>query len=77
MISRKRRTCAGSAPILSLIEQRLDVSAHGRERRAQLVRDVGDEVTADAVGAAEIRDVVHDEHGTGARPETRPARCAR
>ena len=41
--------------LLTLIEQGLDVSPHGRERRAQLVRDVGDEVAADAVGAAQLR----------------------
>ena len=51
--------------LLALIEQRFDVAAHGGERRAQLVRDVGDEVAADAVGAAQLGDVVHDEHGAG------------
>ena len=53
------------ALIRALIEQRLDVAADSRERRAQLVRDVGDEVTANAIGAAEIGDVVHDEHRAG------------
>ena len=43
------------------VEQRLDVAAHRGQRRAQLVRDVGDEVAADAIGAAQIGDVVqHD-----------------
>ena len=58
------------------IEQRFDVAAHGRERRAQLVRDVGDEVAADAIGAAQVGDVVHDEHGAAPRRVRRPARCA-
>ena len=47
------------------VEQRLDVAADGGQRRAQLVRDVGDEVTADAIGTPQIGDVVHDEHGAG------------
>ena len=61
MISRKRRT-SGAARIFALVEQRLDVSAHGRERRAQLVRDVGHEVAANPIGAAQVGDVVQHEH---------------
>ena len=77
MISRKRRTSVGPARRRRRpIEQRLDVAAHGGERRAQLVRDVGDEVAADAIGAAQIGDVVHDEHGAGGagRGDRRAAR---
>ena len=59
------------------VEQRLDVAADGGQRRAQLVRDVGDEVAADPIGAAQVGDVVQDEHGAAPRPATRPARCAR
>ena len=56
-----------------LVEQRLDVSANRRQRRAQLVRHVGDEVAPDLIGAAQIGDVVQHEHGAAARPG-RPAR---
>ena len=59
------------------VEQRLDVAAHGGERRAQLVRDVGDEVAADAIGAAQVGDVVQDQHGPARAAATRPARSAR
>ena len=45
------------------LEQRLDVAADGRQRRAQLVRDVGDEVAADLVGPPQVGDVVQHEHG--------------
>ena len=44
------------------IEQRLDVAPDRGERRAQLVRDVGDEVAADPIGAAQAGDVVEDQH---------------
>ncbi len=77
MISRKRRTSSAPRDRRRPIEQRLDVAAHGGERRAQLVRDVGDEVAADAIGAAQVGDVVHDEHGAARRRRARPARCAR
>ena len=51
-----RRGAVGAA-----VEQRLDVAAHGGQRRAQLVRDVGDEVAADPIGAPQLGDVVqHD-----------------
>ena len=43
------------------VEERLDVAADRGERRAQLVRDVGHEVAAHAIGAAQLGDVVqHD-----------------
>ena len=40
--------------------QRLDVAADRRERRPQLVRDVGDEIAADLIGAPQVGDVVQD-----------------
>ena len=45
------------------VGQRFDISADGRQRRAQLVRDVRDEIAPDLIGAPEIRDVVEHEHG--------------
>ena len=60
------------------VEQRLDVAADRGQRRAQLVRDVGDEVAPDLIGAPQIGDVVQDEHGTAAAgPETREPRVPR
>ena len=44
-----------------LVEQGFDVAANRGERRAQLVRDVGDEITADLIGAATLGDVVEHE----------------
>ena len=59
-----------------LVEQRLDVAADRRERRAQLVRHVGDEVAPDLIGAPQIGDVVQHEHGAAAAgPETGAARA--
>src|SRR5690606_5713903 len=51
------------------VEQRLDVPTDGGERRAQLVRDVGDEVAPDAIRAPQVGDVVQHENGaaTGGR----------
>ncbi len=48
--------------ILSAVEQRLHISAHGGQRRAQFVRDVGDEIPSDAIGAPQIGDVVQHDH---------------
>ena len=45
------------------VEQGLDVALNRGERRAQLVRDIGDEIAPHAIGAPEIGDVVEDEHG--------------
>ena len=45
------------------LRQRLDVAADRGQRRAQLVRDVGDEVAADLIGAPQVGDVVQHEHG--------------
>ena len=64
MISRKRRADGG---VGAAVEQRLDVAAHRGERRPQLVRDVGDEVAADAIGAAQIGDVVQHDDGAAWR----------
>ena len=63
--------------IRRLVEQRLDVAADRRQRRAQLVRDVGDEVTADLVGPPQIGDVVQDQHRAAAAARPTPARRAR
>ncbi len=49
------------------VEQRFDVAPHGGERRPELVRDVGDEVAADLVGAPQVRDVVQHQDGTARR----------
>ena len=48
--------------------KRLEVSAHGGQRRPQLVRDVRHEVAADLVRAAQIRDVVQHDHDADAPP---------
>ena len=47
------------------VEQRFDVAPHRRERCAQLVRDVGHEVPAYAIGAAQLGDVVQHDDGAG------------
>ena len=45
--------------IVRIVKQRFGVSLDGCERRAQLVRNVGDEVAAHLVGFAQLGDVVH------------------
>ena len=45
------------------LRQRFDVAADGGQRRAQLVRDVGDEVAPDLIGAPQVGDVVQHEDG--------------
>jgi len=50
---RENRRCSSSSTIA--VGQRLDVAANRRQRRAQLVRDVGDEVTPDLIGAPQTR----------------------
>ena len=62
MISRNFRA---RRPFGSAIEQGLDVSLDGGQRRPQFVRDVGDEVAADAIRAPEVGDVVQHEHRAG------------
>ena len=52
--------------ILRIIQQRFGVTLDRGQRRAQLVRDVGDEVSADEVGFAQFGDVVHHEHRAAA-----------
>ena len=54
------------APVVGVdirFADRLEVPAHRGQRRPQLVRDVGDEIAPDLIGAAEIGDVVqhHDD----------------
>ena len=66
--------------VVGLVDQRLGVALDGGQRRAQLVRDVGDEVAADLIGAAQVGDVVEDEHGAAAggdhRRDARDERAA-
>ena len=65
--------------------QCFDVSTDRRDRRAKLVGDVGDEVSANLIGAAKVGEVVQDEHGTvdaagggrGRPRHNRPRRVAR
>ena len=75
MMSRNRRLSSG---LVSPVRQRLDVAADRRQRRPQLVRDVGDEVAADLIGAPQIGDVVeHEDHAVAAAPDpVAPARPA-
>ena len=73
MISRNRAVLVGLA---SPSGKRLDVAADRRQRRPQLVRDVGDEVAPDLVRAPQIGDVVQDEHGA-VRGRRRRAGAAR
>src|SRR6185436_8624810 len=47
-------------------EQRLDEALDRGQRRLELVRDVGDEVAADALEAPQVGDVVQDEHQAAA-----------
>ena len=47
-----------------VVLQRLDVALDRGQRRAQLVRHVGHEVASHAIGVAQVRDVVQDEHGS-------------
>ena len=53
-----------AAPFVRIrrIAQGLDVSPDGGERRAQLVRHVGDEIPANLIRALQVGDVVQDEH---------------
>ena len=44
-------------------QQRFGVTADGGERRAQLMRNVGDKIPADALQALEVGDVVQDGNG--------------
>ena len=56
-------------PLLRLdriFHQRFDVSADRGQRRAQLVRDVRDEVAPHAIDPPQIADVVQHEHGAAA-----------
>ena len=67
--------------VVGLVEQGLGVALDGGERRAQLVRDVGDEVAADLIGALEVGDVVqHEDRAAAGRDDRRqrgpPGRAA-
>jgi hypothetical protein len=49
--------------IRGAVQQRLHVPANGRERRAQLVGDIGDEVAPHLICAPEVGDVMQHENG--------------
>ena len=49
--------------VFGIVEQGLGVALDGSERRAELVRDVGDEIAADLIGRLQVRDVVQHEDG--------------
>ena len=68
MMSRNRSRVSSSSGV---VDQRFGVALDRRQRRAQLVRDVGDEVAADLIGAAQIGDVVQHEHRAAARGDNR------
>ena len=72
MMLEKRRAWSGGGSVL----QRLDVAANGRERRAQFVRHVGDEVAPHLIGAPQIGDVVQHEHGAAAASRATGTTCA-
>ena len=63
MISRKRRLLLGSSSAPA--KQRFRESLNGGERRLEFVRDVGDEILAHALQAAQFGDVVQHHHGAG------------
>jgi hypothetical protein len=65
MISRNRR--ASLRVVERTAEQRLGIAADRRQRGAQLVRDVGDEVAPNALEPLHVADVVKDENEV-ARP---------
>ena len=72
MISTKRRLF--SRILQRAIEQRFGVAANGGERRAQFVRDVGDEILAHALQTLQFGDVVQDGEGApGGGPPKGPA----
>ena len=77
MMSRKRAAAPGSPPCRGGA-QRLGGGADRGDRRAELVRDVGDEVAADRLEAAQVGDVEEDgEHAAEAgeaRARTRSRR---
>ncbi len=62
----------GFLRVRRVVEQRFDVPAHGGERRAQLVGDVGDEVAPDLIGSVQVGDVVQHQDGAA-----RNRRCDR
>ena len=48
--------------LTGLVAQRFQVSADGRQRRAQLVRDIRHEITADLIRPPQVGDVVKHQH---------------
>ena len=52
--------------VFGLVDQRFGVALDRGQRRAQLVRDVGDEIAADLIRLAQVGDVVHHEHRAAA-----------
>ena len=57
------------------VDECFDVAADRCQRGAQLVRHVGDEVTANLIGPAEIGNVVEHEHGAAACTGHRRGAC--
>ncbi len=49
-------------------EERFRESLNSRERRLELVRDIGDEIAADSFQAAQLGDVMQHEDGSGRFP---------
>ena len=72
-LEKRPRSSASASPS----RQRFDVAADRGQRRAQLVRDVGDEVAADLIGAPQLGDVVQHQDdavrgGAGRRRRASP-----
>jgi hypothetical protein len=59
------KTYARFGVILPTVQERLDIALDRRERRAQFMRHIGDEVFSDMFQTAEFGDVVEDEDGAG------------
>ena len=59
----RRNRSASSGSLHGAVEQRFDEALDRRDRRLQLVRDVGHEVAADVLQPAKIGHVVEHDHG--------------
>ena len=59
------KTYARFRVILAAVQERLNIALDRRERRAQFMRHIGDEVFSDMFQPAEFGDVVEDEDGAG------------
>ena len=57
--------------VVGLVDERFGVALDRGQRRAQLVRHVGDEIAADLIGAPQIGDVVQHQHGAAAGGDDR------